>query len=73
MSKTDILDSGFAQRVRISKVNAKQFPLITLKRKSVQKVSNRQYTVFGDLTFLGVTKPVTVQANVTGQGQGTAR
>jgi polyisoprenoid-binding protein YceI len=50
-------------------VNAKQFPLITLKRKSVKKVSNRQYTVFGDLTFLGATKPVTVQANITGQGK----
>ena len=51
-------------------MNAKQFPLITLKTKSVKKVSNRQYTVFGDLTFLGVTKPVTVQANITGQGKG---
>ena len=50
-------------------MNAKQFPLITLKSKSVQKVSDQQYTVTGDLTFQVVTKPVTVQPNITGQSK----
>jgi polyisoprenoid-binding protein YceI len=72
--KTDTLDTGFAQRDKDIKspdfLNAKQFPLITFKSTSVQKVSDQQYTVTGDLTFHGVTKPVTVQANITGQGKG---
>ena len=72
--KTDTLDTGFAQRDKDIKspdfLNAKQFPLITFKSTSVQKVSDQQYTVTGGLTFHGVTKPVTVQANITGQGKG---
>ena len=47
----------------------KQFRLITFKSKSVQKVNNRQYTVAGDLTFHGVTKPLTLLATLTGQGK----
>jgi polyisoprenoid-binding protein YceI len=39
------------------------------KSKSVQNVSDQQYTVTGDLTFHGVTKPLIVQANITGQGK----
>ena len=35
-----------------------------------QKVTDQQYTVTGDLTFHGVTKPLTVQANIVGQGKG---
>jgi len=72
--KTDTLDTGLAQRDKDIKspdfLNAKQFPLITFKSTSVQKVSDQQYAVTGDLTFHGVTKPVTVQANITGQGKG---
>jgi polyisoprenoid-binding protein YceI len=72
--KTDTLDTGFAQRDKDIKspdfLNAKQFPVITFKSTSVQKVSDQQYAVTGDLTFHGVTKPVTVQANITGQGKG---
>ena len=72
--KTNTLDTGLAQRDKDIKspdfLNAKQFPLITFKSTSVQKVSDQQYAVTGDLTFHGVTKPVTVQANITGQGKG---
>jgi polyisoprenoid-binding protein YceI len=72
--KTDTLDTGFAPRDNQIKgpdfLNVKQFPLVTFKSTSVQKVSDQQYTVTGDLTFQGVTKPVTVQANIIGQGQG---
>ena len=71
--KTDTLDTGYAQRDKDIKspdfLNAKQFPLITFKSTSVQKVNDQQYTVTGDLTFHGVTKPLTVQANVGGQGK----
>jgi len=66
--KTDTLDTGLAQRDKDIKspdfLNAKQFPLITFKSTSVQKVSDQQYAVTGDLTFHGVTKPI------TGEGKG---
>ena len=72
--KTDTLDTGFAQWNNDIKssdfLNVKQFPLITFKSNSVQKVNDRQYTVRGELTFHGVTKPLTIQANLTGQRTG---
>jgi len=72
--KTDTLDTGFAQRDKDIKspdfLNAKQFPVVTFKSTSVQKVSDQLYSVTGDLNFHGVTKPITVQANITGQGKG---
>jgi polyisoprenoid-binding protein YceI len=71
--KTDTLDTGFAKRDNDIKgpdfLNVKQFPTVAFKSKSVQKVTDQQYTVTGDLTFHGVTKPLTVQANVVGQGK----
>jgi polyisoprenoid-binding protein YceI len=71
--KTDTLDTGFAQRDKDIKgpdfLNVKQFPTVSFKSKSVQKVTDQQYTVTGDLTFHGVTKPLTVQANIVGQGK----
>jgi len=71
--KTDTLDTGFAKRDNDIKgedfLNVKQFPVVTFKSKSVQKVTDQQYTVTGDLTFHGVTKPLTVQANIIGQGK----
>lgn len=51
-------------------LNVKQFPVVTFKSNSVQKVSDQQDTVSGDLTFYGATKPLTVQTNITGQGKG---
>jgi polyisoprenoid-binding protein YceI len=72
--KTDTLDTGFAKRDNDIKgedfLNVKQFPVVTFKSKSVQKVTDQQYTVTGDLAFHGVTKPLTVQANIIGQGKG---
>jgi polyisoprenoid-binding protein YceI len=72
--KTDTLDTGFAKRDEAIKgpdfLNVKQFPVATFKSESVQKVADQQYTVTGELTFHGVTKPLTVQANIIGQGKG---
>ena len=72
--KADTLDTGYAQRDKDIKspdfLNTKQFPLVTFKSTSVQKLSDQLYSVTGDLTFHGVTKPVTVQANIIGQGKG---
>ena len=49
--------------------NAKQFPTITFKSKTVAK-SAGGYDVSGDLTLHGVTKPVTFKLAVTGSGKG---
>lgn len=44
-------------------LNAKKFPKMTFKSTSVTKTDEKTGTVTGDLTLLGVTKPVTL--NVT--------
>jgi polyisoprenoid-binding protein YceI len=49
--------------------NAKQFPTITFKSKSVKK-GDSGYDVTGDLTLHGVTKPVTFRVASTGTGRG---
>jgi len=48
-------------------LNAKAFPQITFKSTSVKKTGDRTADVTGDLTFLGVTKPVTLQATFNGE------
>ena len=48
--------------------NAKQFPTISFKSKSVQSSGENTYTVSGDMTLHGVTKPVTVQMEFVGRG-----
>lgn len=46
--------------------NAAQFPTISFKSTSVKKAGDR-YEVTGDLTMLGVTKPLTVSLEKTGE------
>ncbi len=48
--------------------NAKQFPTISFKSKSVQSSGENMYSVAGDMTLHGVTKPITVQMEFVGQG-----
>ena len=73
----DRLDTGSAQRNNDIKspdfMNVKQFPLITFKSRSVQKVNDQQYNLTGDLTFHGVTKPLPIHANLIRQGKGPNR
>lgn len=49
--------------------NAAKFPTISFKSKSFEK-SGDAYNVTGDLTLRGVTKPITVHVEKTGQGKG---
>jgi polyisoprenoid-binding protein YceI len=51
-------------------LNAKQFPAITFRSTKVAAASGGDLDVTGDLTFLGVTKSVTVLMRKTGQGPG---
>ena len=46
-----------------------KFPLITFKNTSAQRVNEQQYTLTGDLTFHGVTKPLTLRSNRVGQSK----
>jgi polyisoprenoid-binding protein YceI len=71
--KTDTLDTGVARLNKDIKspefLNIRQFHSITFKSKSVRKIDDQQYMVIGDLTFHGVTKPLTLRANLTGRGK----
>lgn len=49
--------------------NAKQFPRITFKSTSVKKASEHAYEVAGEFTLNGVTKPLTVTLEHTGNGK----
>lgn len=50
--------------------NARQFPTITFKSKSVKKTGDGSYDVEGDLTLHGVTKAVTIPVTRTGVAAG---
>jgi len=47
-------------------MNANEFPSITFNSTSVDRTSDYQGTVTGDLNFLGVTKPVTLDVSYGG-------
>jgi len=46
--------------------DVEKYPTITFKSTSLKKVSGNQYKLIGDLTFHGVTKPVTLTAVYNG-------
>ncbi len=48
--------------------NVKQFPVIKFASKSVQKHGDH-FEVAGDLSMLGVTKPISLKAYKTGEGK----
>ena len=52
--------------------SAKEFPTITFKSTKLTKASGGEnfFDLAGDLTFRGVTKPVTARLEFTGQGPG---
>lgn len=46
--------------------DATKYPKLEFKSKSITKVSGNKYKLMGDLTMHGVTKPVTLDAVITG-------
>ena len=48
--------------------NVAEHPLISFKSRSVKKVAKDTYEVSGDLSLLGKSRPITVTARQTGQG-----
>ena len=71
--KTDTLNTGVAQLNNAIRgpafLDVEKFPLITFKNTSAQRVNDQQYTLTGDLTFHGVTKPLTLRSNRVGQSK----
>ncbi|RMH43653.1 MAG: hypothetical protein D6689_04535 [Deltaproteobacteria bacterium] len=49
--------------------DVKQFPQITFKSTRVKALGGNKFEVAGDLTLHGTTKPVTLQAELTGSGK----
>ena len=62
--KTASIDTHFAQRnkdlMSPDFLNVAEFPEMTFKSTSVEKTGDKTGTVTGELTLLGVTKPVTM-------------
>jgi polyisoprenoid-binding protein YceI len=50
--------------------NAVQYPLITFKSAKVEPLGDGKLRVTGDLTLLGVTRPVTAEVDITGYRDG---
>ena len=50
--------------------DAKQFPVMTFKSKSVKKTGDKTYSMTGELMAKGVKKTITVPVEHTGTGQG---
>ena len=46
--------------------DVEKFPTMTFKSTSIEKVSDGNYTLKGNLTLIGVTKPVTMNMNYRG-------
>ncbi len=71
---TDSIDTGNTARDGHLKgpdfFNAKQFPTITFKSKSVASAGPSTFDVKGDLTLHGVTKEVAVKVELTGTAPG---
>ena len=71
--KTDTLNTGVTQLNNQIKgpafLDVEKFPLITFKNTSAQRVNDQQYTLTGNLTFHGVTKPLTLRSNLVSQSK----
>lgn len=69
----DKIDSGNEKRDEHLRspdfFNSKQFPKITFKATGFEKTGDKTMNVKGDLTMMGVTKPVDVKLEVLGEGE----
>ena len=71
--KTDSVDSFSEKRDQHLRgadfFNAKQMPKATFVSKSFTKIDDATFSVTGDLTLVGTTKPVTVNVKKIGEGK----
>ncbi len=72
--KVDSVDTNNADRDKHIKsagfFDAEQYPTMAFKSLVVTKLNERDYEVRGELTFRGVTRPLTVKLTRTGAGPG---
>jgi polyisoprenoid-binding protein YceI len=67
MRSIDVNNPEFAATLKgTAWLNTGNFPQAVFRSVSVEKIDNEQLRVQGDLTFLGVTKPVTMDAKLNG-------
>jgi polyisoprenoid-binding protein YceI len=68
--KTESVDTNLPDRDKHLRsgdfLNAKQFPSVTFKSKTIKSTGKDAYEVTGDFTLLGVTKAITVTATHIG-------
>jgi polyisoprenoid-binding protein YceI len=70
-SSVDAGSSGFNDFVRSTALlNADGFPMIDFTSTSVEKTSDHSVRVTGELTLLGVTRPLSVDVDVSKQNEG---
>lgn len=71
--KADSIDTGDEKRDSHLKspdfFNVKQFPVITLKSKSVKKLADDRFKVTAELMLHGVTKPIELEIEEVGAGK----
>jgi polyisoprenoid-binding protein YceI len=72
--KTDSIDTHNGKRDQDLKgpdyFNVKQFPTIAFKSTKVETAGGDAFKVTGNLTFRGVTKPLSIELTKTGEGPG---
>jgi len=70
-NSVDVGSQSFSDYVRsVAFLNAPQFPSIDFVSKSVARVDDHTVRVSGDLTMLGVTKPIAVDVVVRRENEG---
>jgi len=71
--KTDTVDTANEKRDQHLRApdffNAKQMPTATFVSKTFTKIDDSNFSVTGDLTLVGTTKPVTVKVKKIGEGK----
>jgi polyisoprenoid-binding protein YceI len=71
--QADSVDTNFEKRDQHLKsadfFDTKQFPTLEFKSKSVKKGAENEFSVEGELTIHGVTKPITLTVKKTGEGK----
>jgi polyisoprenoid-binding protein YceI len=65
-------DAGWDQRIGADLFKGEQFPQIVFQSTSVRKTGEFTGALTGDLTFLGVTKPVTLDVTFNGAAKAAA-
>lgn len=70
--ESDNAPAGFIDIMRNDFLKSREFPQITFRSTRVERTGPNTANITGDLTLLGVTKPVTLEARFNGGYEGMA-